>query len=454
MSFEPVRIGPQPGPQTMFLASPADIAIYGGAAGGGKTYALLLDPLRHYNTKGFGGTIFRRTTVQVRTEGGLWDESMKLYSQFNGRPREHQLEWRFPKMTMSFANLEYEKDVHNYQGSQMPWMGWDELCHFSKNQFFYMLSRNRSAIGVKPRVRATCNPDPDSWVKEFIRWWLDDEGRYARRDRAGVLRYFIRINDDLIWANSPEEIYAKYGRGKEIQPKSVTFIPASLDDNKILMEKDPGYLGNLLALNRVDRARLKDGDWLAKASAGTVFQRQWFPIVDAVPAGWIQAVRYWDRAATKPHEGNKDPDWTRGLLMFKYPNGRFCVADIKSTRDTPGGVEQLVKNTASHDSQTVTVVGEQDPGSAGVADAENFVRMLAGYDVRIRKPTSDKLTRAKPASAQSEAGNILVLRAPWNEDFFTELENFPDGVHDDQVDVLSGAFNELAGQGLSSFDVW
>jgi predicted phage terminase large subunit-like protein len=445
-------IEPQPGPQTEFLGCHADIVIYGGAAGGGKSFGLLIDPLRNVRNPHFGGVIFRRTAVQVRNEGGLWDESMKLYPQLRGRPREHSLSWVFPDgAAMSFANLEHEKDLLNYQGSQMPWIGFDELTHFTEQQFFYMLSRNRSTSGVKPRIRATCNPDPDSFVRKLIDWWIGKDG-FPIKERAGKLRYFIRISDEMIWADDPEEIYAKYGRGPDIIPTSITFIPSKLDDNQILMRKDPTYAARLLALSRVDRMRLREGNWNVRASAGMMFKREWFTVLDAIPSAWMQQCRYWDRAATKPSETNKDPDWTRGLKMYKYPNGTFLVADLKSTRDTPGQVEKLVTATASHDAYDCTVYGEQDPGSAGVADAERFTKILAGYDVRMTKPTKDKVTRAKPVSAQAEAGNIFVLRAPWNDEFFQELENFPEGAHDDIVDTLSGAFNELQG-GASILDV-
>lgn len=447
-----IKLKAQDGPQTQFLSTSADIAIYGGAAGGGKSFGLLLDPLRHFENPDFGGVIFRKTSVQVRNEGGLWDESMKLYSLFNARPREAVLNWRFPKgMSISFSNLEYEKDVLNYQGAQIPWIGFDELTHFSESQFFYMLSRNRSTSGVKPKIRATCNPDPDSWVRKFIDWWIGEDG-FPIKDRAGKVRYFIRMDDKIVWASSPDEIYEQFGRGPEIQPKSVIFIPAKLEDNKILMEKDPAYLGNLLALNRVDRMRLKEGNWNVRASAGMLFKREWFKVVDAIPASPIRSVRFWDRAATKPSETNKDPDWTRGLKLYKYADGRFCVGDLKSLRDTPGKVENLIINTASHDSVSTRIMSQQDPGSAGVTEAEYFVTMLAGYDVGTMTTSKDKITRAKPVSAQSEVGNIMILRAPWNEDFFAELENFPEGIHDDIVDVLSGAFNELCG-GLSLADV-
>lgn len=452
--IETIRLQPQEGPQTAFLGTEADIAIYGGAAGGGKSYGLILEPLRHWNNSGFGGVVFRKNATQVRIKGGLWDESKNVYSLFKARPREDSLEWRFPsKMTMKFAHLEHASSVFDHQGGQYPYIGWDELTHFTEHQFFYLLSRNRSMSGVPGYIRATCNPDPDSWVRTFIDWWIGADG-FPIAERSGVLRWFIRIEDKIIWANSPQEIFAQYGDGEEIQPKSVTFIPAKLSDNKILMQKDPMYLANLLAQNRVDRLRLHGGNWNVRASAGMLFQREWFPIVDAIPGGFIQAVRFWDRAATKPSEENKDPDWTRGLKLLKYPNGRFLVADLKSLRDTPGRVEDLIKNVASHDTPSVRIKSQQDPGSAGVAEGEYFVRMLAGYDVRIETMPRDKVTRAKPVSAQAEVGNIMVLRAPWNDEFFQEVENFSDeGTgHDDIVDTLSGGFNDLCG-GTSTADV-
>lgn len=443
---EIITIKPQPGPQSMFIASQADIAIYGGAAGGGKTFGLLLDPLRHHDNKNFGGTIFRKTAVQVRNEGGLWDESMTFYPLLGARPKESRLEWIFPQgMGLGFSYLEYDKDVLNFQGSQIPWMGFDELTHFSQQQFFYMLTRNRSAVaGVKPRVRATCNPDPDSWVRKFIDWWIDEQG-FPIPERSGKLRWFVRLNDNFIWGNTKEEIHAQYGNGPEIQPKSVTFIPSKLQDNKILMQKDPSYLANLLAQNRVDRMRLLEGNWNVRAAAGMLFQRTWFPVIDAIPNGWTQTIRFWDRAATKPSDTNADPDWTRGLKLYKYANGNCIVADLRSMRDTPGRIENLILTTATHDGRATEIMSQQDPGSAGVAEAEYFIRMLAGYNVHVMTTNKDKITRAKPVSAQCEAGNISVLRAPWNEDFFSELENFPEAAHDDIVDVFSGAFNALTG---------
>ncbi len=454
--MEAIKLRPQVGPQEQFLSTDADIAIYGGAAGGGKSWAMIFEPLRHMDNPKFGCVIFRRNSVQVRNEGGLWDESQNVYTLFHAHPREAYLEWQFPSgARVKFAHLEYDKNVLDWQGTSIPFIGFDELTHFTEQQFFYMLSRNRSTSGVKSYIRATTNPDPDSWVRRFIDWWIGEDG-LPIKDRSGKLRWFIRIQDKFVWADTADEIFEQYGRGPEIQPKSVTFIPSKLEDNKILMQKDPGYLANLLAQNRVDRMRLKDGNWDVRAQAGMLFQREWFTTIDAVPGGWQRAIRFWDRAATKPNETNKDPDWTRGLLMYKYPNSVFVVADLVSLRDTPGKVEALIKRTAINDGLDVEVWSQQDPGSAGVAEAEHFIAMLVGYNVHTMTTSKDKVTRAKPVSAQCEGGSIYVVRAKWNEEFFNELENFSDNdeeyAHDDIVDVLSGAFNNLLG-GASLADV-
>lgn len=439
-----IDIRPQPGPQTEFLSTLADIAFYGGAAGGGKTYGLLLEPLRHYNNAAFGGVIFRRTTKQVRNEGGLWDEAEGLYTPLGFRPKGSSLELIGPSgMRVQFGHLEHEKNKYDWQGAQIPFLGFDEVTHFSESQFFYMLSRNRSTSGVPGYVRATCNPSSSSWVRKFLDWWIDPKTGFPIPERAGKLRWFIRINETITWADTREELIERFG--PDTLPKSVTFIPAKLADNRILEDKDPGYRANLQALSRVERMQLLDGNWNVTPAAGLYFQRSWFEVVDALPAG-LRWIRYWDRAGTKG-----DGDYTVGLKLGRSKEGVFYVAHIERDQLSPLEVERTVLNTAKQDNVVTTVGIEQDPGSAGKADAENYVRLLSGFHVKVEKPTQDKITRALPVSAQCEAGNVKVLRASWNEDFFLELENFPDGGHDDQVDAFSGAFNLHASSNTGDF---
>lgn len=175
--------------------------------------------------------------------------------------------------------------------------------------------------------------------------------------------------------------------------------------------------------------------------SGGMFQRGDFEIVDAVPAGG-KRVRAWDFAATQPKPG-KQPDWTVGLRMLKV-GGIFYVEDVERGRWSPNDVERKLKNVASQDGQSVTVRMPQDPGAAGKADAATKVKLLAGRSIKVVLPSGDKATRATPASAQAEAGNIRLVRAAWNKDFLDELCTFPNGQFDDQVDAFADALNELA----------
>lgn len=439
---EHVTIRPQPGPQEAFLASSADIAIYGGAAFGGKTFALLLEAVRHTDNGGFGGVIFRRTTKQVTAEGGLWDTSEQIYPDLGAKPNLSRLQWQFPSgAALTFAHLEHEKNKLDWQGSQIAFIGFDEMTHFTAGQFWYLLSRNRSTSGVRPYIRGTCNPDPDSFVAELIAWWIDDKTGLAIPERSGVIRWFIRRNNTLIWADSAEELKGKYPGA---EPKSLTFIASSFADNKIGLERDPGYLANLEALPAVERERLKMGNWKVRPASGSYFKRGYFQIVDAAPAG-AQRIRYWDRAGTEPSEANPDPDYTAGLRLALDDDGTYYVEHVERFRATPGKVLKRIKAIAEQDSKSIAVGIEQDPGQAGKFEASTYVSLLAGYIVIAVPPQGDKETRASPASVQAEHGKIKLVRGPWNDEFLDELENFPKGAHDDQVDALSGAFNQLTG---------
>ncbi len=435
-----IPIEPQEGPQTEFLRNEADIIIFGGSAGSGKTFGVLLDTLWFHDVPKYTSIIFRRNSTQIRAPGGLWQGSQELFREFEGVPRESTLEWRFPSgALMKFAHLEYEKDVYAYQGTELCGIYWDELTHFTRAQFFYMLSRNRSTCGVKPYIKATTNPDANSWVREMIDWWVNPQTGLAIPERSGVIRWFVVVNDKMIWADEKEELIEKYPM---IPPKSFTFISSSIYDNKKLLEIDPDYLANLHALPTVERERLLNGNWNIKPSAGLYFQRHYFEFVRAAPRN-TKAVRYWDRASTRKNDTN-DPDYTVGLLLEKDRDGYFYVSDMVRIQESPREVQRAILNTAEYDGQSVQIGIEQDPGQAGVFEAEYIARLLKGYNVRLNKVSHDKITRANPVSAQAEAGNIKIVTGHWNEDFIKELENFPDAPHDDIVDALSGAFAMLA----------
>jgi len=446
----PEHIQPHPGPQSAFLDSTADIAIYGGQAGGGKSWALLAEAVRHCDNSGFTGVVFRRTQTQINNAGGLWDESTQMYSPMKANPRLRK-EWNFDSgARISFHHLQHEKDKLTWQGTQFAMLGFDELTHFTETQFFYLLSRNRSTCGVKPYVRATTNPVPaddpiGGWVNRLISWWIDPKTGLAINERSGVIRWFIRYQGELVWGDSPEELIERYGRPdlpahhaeQTVQPKSLTFIPAKLSDNPTLLRYDPSYRANLLALPEVEKQRLADGNWNAKVLAGLFFKVGMIEIVPALPAS-LYYCRAWDLAAT-----DGAGDWTVGAKMGTDSEGIFYIADIQRGQWECSYRDRLMKQIAVLDEPCMIRL-PQDPAAAGKSEARRLVMMLAGHDVRRATVTDTKTNRANGLASQMNAGNLKMLEGAWNHGLLQRLDTFPTkGVPDDEVDALADAFNEL-----------
>jgi predicted phage terminase large subunit-like protein len=246
----------------------------------------------------------------------------------------------------------------------------------------------------------------------------------------------------------------KLGLGYEHLMLPMEFEPARACHTGIGFSDPRSYDGELLFPERfprevVERDKIPMGSYAVAGQfqqrpaprSGGMFQRGDFEIVDAVPAGAMRC-RAWDFAATQPKPG-KQPDWTVGLRMAKVGD-IFYVEDVRRDRWSPADVEKNLKNTASQDGLSVRIRMPEDPGAAGKSDAATKVKLLAGYDVQTVRPTGEKSVRAKPASAQAEAGNVKLLRGPWNETFLDEVCSFPNAQHDDQVDAFADALNELA----------
>lgn len=286
------HITPQPGFQSKFLASAADIVVGGGAAGAGKSFALLMEVLRHAHVPGFRAAVFRRTTPQIKNAGGLWDTSKELYGKIrDGAGKapvstEQPPKWTFPGgATLLFSHLEHEADKYAWDGAQIALLGFDELIHFTESQFWYMVGRNRSTCGVRPYVRATTNPQSYGWVKRLISWWIypDDYENEALRgmpipERVGVMRWLVRNGEKSYWGETaaaaiaalPEDVRDEYT--PELV-KSVTFVPGVLTDNRELTSRDPAYKGNLLAQDKEHGQRLLRGCWYDAAGENDLFQR-------------------------------------------------------------------------------------------------------------------------------------------------------------------------------------
>ncbi len=455
-STEPVyRFTFQEGPQRALLECSAHIAITGGAAGGGKTYGLLLDTLAHIKNPDAGVVLFRRTYPQIMAEGALWDEAGKMYPPVGGISNKTDTFYEFPSgMQVKFAHMQHPDNRYQWDGAQIPILMFDQLEHFTVDQFWYLTSRNRSATcGFRPYIRATCNPVPPEdqtggWLHDLLGWWINPETGFAIVERSGILRWFVRIDDEMIWADSREDLEAQH---PEVPPRSFTFIPSTLSDNVILMENDPAYLGALMALPRYERERLLLGNWLVKADAGLVFDRADFNLLAAVPNDVVRWVRYWDKAGTPKGiitaGRQKKSAHSAGVLMGERANGDIVVADVVRGQWSYLKREEMILQTAALDHDrygNVEVWLEQEPGSGGQESAQRSVKMLRGYNVHTETASGSKLERASNYSAQAEAGNVYVLRAEWNDVYLVECHRF-DGATGvmDQVDASSGAFNKL-----------
>ncbi len=376
--------------------------MYGGAAGGGKSDALLMGALQFVEVPRYSSILFRRTYNDLALPGALMDRAMEWLANTPARWNNVKHIWTFPSgATLTFGNLEHEQDKFRYQSAEFQYIGFDELTQFLETQYRYLFSRLRRLENtyIPLRMRSASNPGNigHDWVKR---------------------RFLIEG--------------ATHGR---------VFIPAKLKDNPYLDRQT--YIQSLNQLDPITRRQYLNGDWTAR-HGGSIFLREWFKdqFVNIIPID-AEKVRYWDMAATKP-KPHTDPDYTVGALVG-LKNGQYYIGDIQRFRKAPPETEAIVKTTAELDGRYVRIFMEQEPGSSGVAMIDHYARnVLVGFTFRGIKTTGPKEERANPLSSAAEAGNVKLVRASWNGELLDEFEAFPIGSHDDIVDAVSGAVQQLA----------
>ncbi len=389
--------------QLEFLLGFEKEILYGGAAGGGKSVALLMAALMFVAEPTYRALILRRNYSQLNLPGALIDISHEWLEPTGAKWVNQEKQWLFPSgATLNFGFLDSENDKYRYQGSAFHFVGFDELTQFTEPQYTYLFSRNRKIIDsrIPLRFRSTSNPGGvgHEWVKN----------RFITEKKQGRV-----------------------------------FIPAGLRDNPHLDREE--YEKNLDELDPVTRKQLKDGDWNIMPG-GNFFKREKFEIVEDYPKK-ARAVRFWDLAGTDEVAG-RDSDFTAGVKICEY-KGVYWIIDVIRKRLSPMGVEELIRQTAELDGVHTEVFMEQEPGSSGLNTISHYARnVLKGFCFRGIKSTGSKITRAKPLMSAVENSNVKLVRGIWNREFIEECVVFPQkGFHDDQVDAASGAFEQLAGKG-------
>lgn len=250
--------------QVAFLKSTEDEVLYGGAAGGGKTDALLISCARTaVNYPGSQSLFLRRTFADLNKPAAAIPRSHELF-QGSARWDGQQHRWIFPnKSVLQFGHLQHAKNIHSYQGSQIDWLCWDELTHFTEDEYNYLRSRVRATVpGIRTGIRASTNPGGigHAWVRQR---WVD--------------------------AGPPDVPFTITEAGRTV---SARFVPARVWDNAALLDRDPEYPTRLATLGEALSRALLDGDW-------DTFQGQVF-------TQWRR-----DRHVIRPGSVTLDPKWPR-----------------------------------------------------------------------------------------------------------------------------------------------
>lgn len=483
-------ISPQEGKQKLAANTKVDFMIYGGARGSGKSYLLNMLPLKHIKDKHFQAIFFRRQYDELIGAGGLWDTANELYPKFGAQPNITNLKYTFPAGSdIRMKHMFTEADKERHRGLQYSMVGFDEIDHFSKEQVTFLMTCLRSKAKMDSYMVGTCNPNPDSWVLDIIEWYLDDRG-FPVEEKCGVIRYFVVLDGDFVFADSeewfkehPEERIRNSvfvtnpvsGETTYIRPKTFTFINGNVFDNPALIELNPAYVSELQNLPDHERDRQLWGNWYARPTGANFFQRDWLNEVEAEEIPWLSNhCRAWDKAATQPNDNNKSPDYTACSPRFYMREGLYYMVwdmhdSIKDEKDNDkdvngkfrkrsGARDLLIKRQAQHDGEDCHVIFPVDAGAAGKTEFESSAKQLIqeGFVVKSDPmPTNkSKIVRFQPFASACQNGLVHVLRSSFPnkatyDAFMKELESF-DGEpstsakKDDWADATASAFNYIS----------
>ncbi len=400
--------------QAAFLSPPVTLieeVFFGGAARGGKSDALLMAALQYVDVPGYSALLLRRTFAELAKPDALMHRAHQWLGPTDAAWSNETHSWTFPSgATVTFGYLEHARDEEQYQSAAYQMIGFDELTEFPEYQYRFLFSRLSRPIGMDVPIRMRSASNPVGPGKGWVQARFVDLG--PRRDRL--------------------------------------FIPSRLEDNPYVDQES--YDRQLRRLGSILYRQLRHGDWDVKPE-GKTFKRAWFPTVapTEIPAD-CRRVRYWDLASTETPQGAAarrlgDPDWTAGLRLARSSDGRYFVEDVARFREGPKAAETRMLDVTERDGRTIPVRMEQEGGASGKRLVALYRRTLFdGYDFRGVTSSASKELRAAPIAPRAESGEVLLVRGDWNEAFLDEIAEFPDGLHDDQVDALSGAFAFLAGR--------
>lgn len=297
----------------------------------------------------------------------------------------------------------------------------------------------------------TLNPVQEHFVFDFVSMYLDEEG-YPRQELAGVTAYFLVVNGNIYTAWSEQELREKFP-GKN--PQTYTYIPATLESNKILLELEPEYKDTLDSLPEDKRKQLLLGCWFAKSSDRVYFKREWLHKAHSIPPD-ARCVRAWDKASEEPNPNLRHPDYTASVKMYKDKRGNFYIAGGNRFRKQSGPRDRAILQTAEFDGRDCSIVFAIDPGAAGKDSFRQATKQFLEEGFVVKRdpypPTKGKISKFEPFATAAENGQVYLVESEWDPDdlkqYLDELESFTGerssaGRKDDWVDATASAFNTL-----------
>jgi predicted phage terminase large subunit-like protein len=378
--------------QAGFLAYEGDEALYGGAAGPGKSSAILMAALQHVNTPGYAAIIFRRTYKDLSLPGALMDRS-KEWLTGKAHWNDNEKKWTFPSgATLDFGYLEAEQDKYRYQSAEFQFIGFDELTQFSETQYLYLFSRlRRLATSTVPlRMRAASNPGGlgHAWVKQR----------------------FITSPEDRV------------------------FVRGLLEDNPHLDRGE--YEKSLAKLDHVTRKQLREGDWDISPEGGLIksIWWQWYGeegLPDA-PKDFDQIVCSWDLAM----KDVEDADFTVGLVIGRKGSHFYVLDCVKARMNAP---EQLASIKALGKKWPAAIAKLIEDKANGPAVIQLLRMEVPGIiPIKADASTGGKQARLMAVSPLIEAGQVWLPKGrKWGEELVGEASSFPAAEHDDMCDAMS-----------------
>lgn len=434
-----------------------DIVVWGGAASAGKTQLSLIRlMLAGMWDKNYVAGVARSSQKQMKMAGSLWSTGIKLFAPYGVTSNKIESSWSFP----SGAEVKCHHLFNNqddWHGSQMTECLVDEAQQCQEEDVWFLTSRLRSKSKQKHQLRLTCNPLNTSFLCNWLvtAGYVGEDG-YAIKEMDGVTTYMLQVAGEFRWWKTFDEMVAEVGKEQAAMHLKFVYYSANVYDNPYVRKHLPQYVHKLENLKAVDRARYLLGNWFVKSDGDGYIGRDWFKEVSLrdIPLG-LPTVRCYDLASTKPHDNNKDPDWTRGIkATYEKESGYFYILDMVSLRDGPAMVQALIENTGKEDGREVYISIPVDAGASGrvVADQKKARLTALGHRVVLDSTRKGKLARAENFLIALEEGKVFVAPGVFKKEHYAEMEAFDgkncSGQHDDIVDSLASCYNMLTSNSL------